>query len=896
MWASNCLNLSTMKTRFRILISIIATLVLLIVLPSITSKATPDALTLVAPTTCPTGGCAAGQRLNFHVDFSLSSHSNNTPNTQICVYSEREDLAVSETNPWADLSNAWFSQTGETSGVEYINNEENPFCQDRATTSEDVIFSRSATHSDALGDELAFAFNINASATIGATLRVKIYQVDNNGQWTTTPQILETAIPTTETKALVYVALNPTDCGTRSPCYINSGDDHPDGIGTGLRDAITAVQQNSEIKILKNYAIKDHAVLVNKDLTISGFENAVLSYEGLSCDQPMLSITDSVLIKNLTINDGTCDNPSRDLLRINSPDNVRIENNTLTNGARGIHVLDNTGDTTIAFNHLADNQGYAIYREPGTADGQLNIVANNIINIQNGAKVNCNQHGKANHNYWNVNNSSNWESCDITPSKNLGAPILQSPSMAGLEAKKVTVSNTLTEYFDGNIGVQHTQGQDFSLFIVNHGQGQNENIPFRQSGAGNIVPCSNFYDVFLGENAQAENLVMTINYDLNTACINIIESSRYCGHPDGNRAPIWWYDPSNNLTNGWDLAGRNPEGTNASNATGQETSCNLADDQITLTIDSTGRPNNNNDLNFTPFVVGHQYYEGVILSQFAALINDQNISVSWTTSQEKGVQGFYIQKSAQETGTYSRISDLIIATGSTEALTTYTFIDVGANQGQGQFYKLEVIDLNGNTIETLGPYGTLSSTPTVTTTPTITTTPTPTNTPSISTTAGPTRTATRYIFRTLTPIPTQRNTPQSAPTQVRTYGMTPTQFATGATNPTQETDPNTGYPLVQEGTPTPSDELLVLGEDSDSTPESSSEEGAPEENAEVPENQESATELQSTDALDEAAKAENASQRLRTVQWPYLLLGVTGGLGLLGLLSFIIFKTRFPAA
>lgn len=895
MWASDWLNLSTMNIKFRILISSIAVLVLGILLPSITSKATPDALTLVSPTTCPTGGCAAGQRLNFRVDFSLSSHTDNTPNMQICVYSEEEDLVVSETNPWADLSNAWFSQTGVISGVEYINNEENPFCLDRATASEDLIFSRSATHSDVLSDELAFAFNINAKATVGATVRVKIYQMVNIGQWSTTPQILETAIPTTATNTLTYVALNPTDCGTRSPCYVNSGDDRPDGVGTGLRDAITAVQQGSEIKILKNYAIKDHAVLVDKDLTISGFENAILSYAGLVCDQPILSITDGVLIKNLTINDGTCENPSRDLLRINSPDNVRIENNTLTNGARGIHVLDNTGDTAVAFNHIADNQGYAIYREPGPADGQLSIYANNIINNQNVAKVNCNQHGKANHNFWSANNSTSWESCDITPSKNLGAPILPSPSMAGLEAKKVTVSNTLTEYFNGNIGVRHTQGQDYSLIIVNHGQGQNENIPFHQSGAGNIVPCSNFYDVFLAENAQAENLVMTINYDLNTACINIIESSRYCGHPDGNRAPIWWYDPSNNITNGWDLAGQNPQGDNAENLTGQETSCDLANDQITLIIDSSGRPNNSDDLHFTPFVVGHQYYKGVILSQFTALINGQNISISWTTSQEKGVQGFYIQRSTQEAGTYSRISDLIIATGSTEDLTTYTFTDVGANQGQGQFYKLEVIDLDGTTIETLGPYSTLSSTPTVTTTPTTTTTPTPTNTPSIATTAGPTRTATRYIFRTLTPIPTQRNTPQSAPTQVRTYGMTPTQFTTGVTNPAQETDPNTGYPLVQDGTPTPFDELLTLGEDSESTPESSTEEVAPAENTEVPENQESSSDLQTTDALDEAAQIKSASQRLRTVQWPYLLLGIAGGLGLLGLLSFIIVKTHFPA-
>jgi len=885
-----------MKRKFWILLSLLALMILGIFIPSITSKANPDAVTLFLPSTCPAGGCAAGQRLNFRVDFSLSIHSENTPNTLICVFSEQENQEVSTTNPWADLGQATFSKTGMISGVEYINNEDSPFCKDQASASEAVLFSRSATHTNSLSDELSFALNINASASIGATLRVKIYQTDSNGLWSTTPQVLETFISTAAINSLAYVALDATDCGSRSPCFVNSGDNGPGGVGTGLRDAIAGMQQESEIKILGNYTIKDYAVIVDKDLTLSGVENASISYKGNICDQPMLSITDGIILENLTIDDGTCENPSRDLLRIDSPDNVEIKNNTLTNGARGIHVLDNSGNITIAYNHLADNRDYAVYREPGPGNGQLSIYANNIINNQNGAKINCNLHGNANHNYWSTNNTASWESCNITPSKNLGAPILQSPAKAGVEAKEVTVSSAYTEFFNGNIGLQHTAGANFNLIIVNHGQGQNDNIPFFQSGSGDILPCSNFYDIFLLENSQAENLILTIDYGLNPSCISIIESSRYCNHPDGNRAPIWWYDPANTITDGWDLAGETPGGDGAGNLTGQETSCDLVNDQITLAIDATGRPNNSDDLGFTPFVVGHQFFEGVILTQFTALISGQDISVSWTTSQEKGVQGFYIQRSDQEAGTFNLISDLIIATSSSDSLTTYTFIDAGVNQAQSQFYKLDVVDLDGNTIETLGAFSTLSSTPTATITPTITTTPTPTNTSITSGTLFPTRTATRYIFRTLTPLPTQRNTAQSAPTQVRTYGMTPTQFPIITTSQLESTNIDTGYPLTQGATPNPSDQNLGDLNETDQSTEVSLDEALPSETDVSQDNQENASVNETTNGSNNTNQSDfTVQQRLRIIQWPYLLLGIAGLLGVLGMLGLIIIKIRFPS-
>ena len=877
-----------MNVKNRIQFSLIAALFILILLPAIKTRATPDGISLESPVTCPSGGCAAGQRLNFRVDFSLSTEANFSPNTQICIYTEQENQEVSEGTPWADTTNAWFSQTGITSGFTYNADGENTFCATNATSSEALIFDLEATHADALSDALAFAFNIHSTATVGATIKAKIYQKDINGEWTTTPQILETFIPTTRIDEIAYVGLDPADCGNRTPCFVNSGDDLPDGIGTGLRDAISAVETDSILQILGDYRIKNHAVLMDKNLTISGLEDAKLSYAGTTCNEPMLSINAGLTIEGLIISDGECANPSRDLLQINSPDDITIKNNTLINGARGINVADNEGLVTVAFNHIAENESYAIYRASGTGLGQLKIYANNILDNNDGNQVDCNGRGEAHHNYWGSLDNNSWQNCEVDPGKALGAPILHTASKAGAEAVQITVGNAFTTHFDEKIGVRHTLGQDFDLIIVNHGQGQDSNIPFLQSGSGEIEACSNFYDIFLAENAQAENLIIRIKYDLSEACINVIESGNYCAHPDGDRAPIWWYDPAGGITDGWDLAGQNPQGENAAGLSGQEALCDAENDEITLVIDETGNPNNSDDLNFTPFVVGHQFKEGILLDEFTAFKNLSTVGLSWTTSFEAGIQGFYIQRSEAETGTYNRISDLIIATSDNEEPITYTFSDVNLDQNQAYFYKLEVVDLDGVTIATYGPFSTISSTPTASITPTLSASPSQTNTPFTSTTPFPTRTATRYIFRTLTPIPTLRNNTQGAPTQVRTYGRTPTQFSTESVIAIQQTDPNTGYPVPQEITPTPPDQMLGLGEESEDTSTAISFE-----DAELSENQDTNNNNDSDEISEPNQVATSGLERLQTVQWPYLILGIVSGLGLLGILSFLITRSRF---
>jgi hypothetical protein len=78
-----------------------------------------------------------------------------------------------------------------------------------------------------------------------------------------------------------------------------------------------------------------------------------------------------------------------------------------------------------------------------------------------------------------------------------------------------------------------------------------------------------------------------------------------------------------------------------------------------------------------------------------------NVEVSWKTSLEDGVRGFYVSRSTTQNGVYSRVSDLILAKGEASA---YSFIDTiqppaGNVKATGLWYKVETIDIDDNAVE-----------------------------------------------------------------------------------------------------------------------------------------------------------------------------------------------------
>jgi hypothetical protein len=411
----------------------------------------------------------------------------------------------------------------------------------------------------------------------------------------------------TEESTTVYVASSTEKCLDFSPCYTNTLEDGIDGLGTGLREAVVAVSDGDEIVILDEYTIKSNTVLIDKELTLRGHEDSTLTYIGSDCNLPMLSITAGTIIKDLTIDDEYCRDPSRTLIEINSKADVTLEHNSLINGKHAVKIFDNDGDVTIAFNHIANHEDQAIYHQDNnTGTGIINIYANNLLNNGTNIQVDCSNRGTANHNFWGngITPSASTVNCTVDDAKRLGAPILLSPDTAGVEAIRQTVTETTSYAFNNNIGVSRLDGEDYTLIIVNHGQGGDSNIPFYQSGSEKIEACSNFYDVFLAEGTTATSLVLSLRYDLNSDCVNTIETDEYCTGSDSTKYPLWWYDPANNITDGWDRTGQNPEGQGADGEVGQTTVCNIENKEIRVTIDNTGRPGIEKDLGFTPFVVG----------------------------------------------------------------------------------------------------------------------------------------------------------------------------------------------------------------------------------------------------------------------------------------------------
>ena len=874
---------------------LILTTTILLFVPMQDSAAADVGLSLLSPITCPSTGCAAGQRLNFRVEFSISPQ-NADPNTQICVYAP-SDSQPEEANPWADFESGWISQTGLVSGEDYKQGQVDSICTDHLDPGDEWLTGVYASLKTGTFDRLDFAVHIHPDTDSDGYIKVKVLQRStNSGAWILNANFKKSII-VAEFNPIVYVAQSPNECSTYQPCFVNSGDDLEDGIGTGLRDAVMAVKINHEIRILKNFPIKDHTVLVDKNVKISGHENALITYIGNVCTSPMIILTNGGSLRNLTINDGNCIIPSRNLIEIDSADDVAIEHNTLEFGSNAIFVDDNSGDVTIAFNHINNNDQYAVWRAFGEDTGIVNLFANNIINNRMGYQVHCNERGVANHNFWGVDllATNNAAYCTVSNSKRLGAAILFEDIGPGVQARRQTVSTQMSYAFDEKVGVQRTTGNDFDVIIVNHGQGLASNIPFYQTGLGDIVPCSNFYDIFLAENAVANDLTLTFRYDLNDRCVTRIESNEFCGGNDSTQYPLWWFDPALNVTDGWDRTGQNPQGPGASGAIGQETICHLSDKEIRVIIDNTGRPGISNDLNFTPFVVGLPLTEGMTLSQFTAQFDGNDVIIDWRTTSENNIQGFHVIRADTQDGTYARISRQIEAIGDTHIGGIYQFIDTSTTYGKMYYYKLELINTNGVSIGTHGPVSTLTPTTTPTVTPTLDLTQTQTLTPTITLTGTlttfPTATRTRtptpffyrsptpYFYRSPTPItyrsptPFQPNTatPSGDSTPMPTFGPSPTGTQTIFITPDETPDPSPGYPIDWDETRTPTlMPSLVLTEPT-VTP------------VYEPSNEDM--------ALTPIPETEDQPLLLEDFGI-FFVLGIASGLGLIGAVSLILAKYR----
>ena len=558
-------------------------------------KASPEiaaSVVMIAPSVCPSTGCAAGQSVDFKVDYDLGAYLPTlVPNVQICVYTPIIWSAyLFHISTIGDVSGANY-----TPGISYCSFEITP-------DGYNLLGGAAATLStNQFGDGLNFGFRIGGSALGTGSVLVRVLEQTSSSVWTRSSQAFS-SVKVVPTGASVFVANDAPNCGTNSPCYINSFQDLADGYGTGLKDAVDARLIPSSITIVGNYTIKDHTVVVQTAHVIQGSIGSSLTYNGSACTLPMLKLTGGATLRNLTIRDGSCVSTSRDLVVIEGLLPVLIEYSTLTGGQDALQITNlNTGNVQIQFNQITGNKGYAIWLG-ATNSGDIEALGNNLYGNRSGVQVECNNHGRVEHNYWGagiaaISASSN---CSVTEIKRLGAPALLNIDGPGVSAGRLTVNDTQKTYFKNSIGFQRSGGTDFDLYVVNHGSGSNVNIPFTSSSPSNLTPCSPYWDIFLGENSvlnQGTILSVFFKYDLTSGCVATISSTRYCAQPepvDMTIYPLYWYDPVAYPTSmEWKTTG----------STGQTTACILAEQEIRVDIDASDRPGLD-DLSFLPFVVG----------------------------------------------------------------------------------------------------------------------------------------------------------------------------------------------------------------------------------------------------------------------------------------------------
>ncbi|MFZ3150641.1 MAG: hypothetical protein WA116_03050 [Anaerolineaceae bacterium] len=771
----------------------------------------PTKIDLVSPIGCPISGCAAGQRLNFQLSFQVNPLFLIETNTKVCLTST-DGNSSTDLEPLFEFDGTSISPKGLISNVSYSQES----CGIDLPVDEVEIVSVSSQHQIASADQLNLALRVSPDANLTGSLIVHVFEKDAGGLWKETGnaelEISTDPLPAQE----AYVAKDSNTCGIYSPCYVNSADDLAGGVGTGLKDAVDALPdgtaaQASEITILGSYPIKSQEVLVDKAFVVlNGLTQSQITTESTTCSSGMIALTNQSTIDNLTINDGNCTSVSRNLIRVNSPKPVTVQNSTLKNGANAILYEDNSGDLLVRFNQIEMNSGYAIRRSGASGAGKLTAVANNIVNngwtLLNNSQLSTFQvycqdaaKGTIDHNYWGDGIFPDASSkCSYTSGAHLGAAILTKNAGVAGEVKQVT--STGTNFFNSAVTVKHLSDSDYLLYVVNHGQGSEDNVPFLNHGSELITPCSNHYDIFLDSSAAATDLVASFKYNLNTSCQNAIESSTYCGQNDPALYPLWWFDPKTGLTSKWDRVGE----------TINKVSCNTSEKVITMTLQSTGpHPNLVADLNYTPFVVGLPLSEGTQLTEsgLSASYQVNQVKLTWTSVSENNIGGFHIQRSLNLQGPFYRISPLIDSIGNPFTGGLYNYLDNNVELGKTYYYQLEVVNSSGLTVQLFGPVSISSATqtPTNTFTPTITLTPTPSNTftitltPTKTSTRTSTPTRTQYYYRSPTAI-NRTATPVLYRTATSSY-RSPTPRISGTPTITRTGTPGIGVYPFPSGTP-----------------------------------------------------------------------------------------------
>ncbi len=106
-------------------------------------------------------------------------------------------------------------------------------------------------------------------------------------------------------------------------------------------------------------------------------------------------------------------------------------------------------------------------------------------------------------------------------------------------------------------------------------------------------------------------------------------------------------------------------------------------DAFSLTTAPTGRPNTKVTLNLAP---------PVELTAFSSVVDQNNVTLNWTTATEKNNRGFQIERKS-ENGKFEAIG-FVNGNGTSTNLHNYSFVDRSVGVGT-YYYRLKQVDFNG---------------------------------------------------------------------------------------------------------------------------------------------------------------------------------------------------------
>ena len=248
-------------------------------------------IALIAPSACPPGGCAAGQRLTYQLDFELGVYNAalTVPNVKVCVYIP--------TN-WFDSASVILDPNGGITGNPYNNVVGTTNCpEDTAPPTNYTLAAAGESlfqNVFVFHDSLDLSFRLVATASSAGSVLMRVYERTANtaslADWTRTAQVFTAQLTPVAPGTTLYVADNASAC-TSNPCYLNSGGDFAGGIGTGLKDAVDVAPAGAQIIVLGSVGLKGNTVRVNKSVTLKGSGDATLTASGGGCTNPLLEIS-----------------------------------------------------------------------------------------------------------------------------------------------------------------------------------------------------------------------------------------------------------------------------------------------------------------------------------------------------------------------------------------------------------------------------------------------------------------------------------------------------------------------------------------------------------------------------------------------------------------------------